>query len=670
MKLRKRRPVRQKRIILTGGGTGGHVFPCLAIYNILKHKNMVADALYLGIRGRAEEQIVPRAGLRLAFIKSSPMAGGSLLARLAGSLTILQGMCQAAVHLLRFRPQLVIGTGGYVSAPVVFAAFLLKPLLRLKIIIEEQNLVPGLLNKAASLVSDVMLVNYRETSFFVWSHRCVYAGYPVRKEYLETGVDRAAIRRRLGIPPEDCLVLVTGGSLGARSINQVIARAADRLSRIPGLFLVHSYGLATGGSYQAGEDTRAILGQQLGTRFDEPGFTARTPEGRVFYRGVPFLHDMADYQKAAGIIISRAGAGSLAEIAALGRASIIIPKRGLPGDHQELNAIAVGQAGGCEVLFERHNAGGADDVVDEDELVNLLDALRRDPDRRLRLENRSRELFWHDSHKTIYQTIHRVMEGLPVHYTETFSEPDMVRFQRQFDYLLIHLEKEIAGGQGQPGLYQRFFNGKIEEYLRSGDYLTVNKGIKLIGALRRHDLYPYLAGHFSGFKGYLRRNALAALLKSDEWHESFAGMIQQGLQDSYFEARTQAIALYRKFFPHLAGKPGLQRQILKLMRRRRESFEVKAEAIQAAVLFLEEREFLKNTRRFLCDRNVRLRQALLRALEWGLTHRKFTSSNGVTTHLKRMLVTTSEFQPEFRIRQDYAKVIQQFEALKVEDPKW
>ena len=150
---------------------------------------------------------------------------------------------------------------------MVAAAFLLRPFLRLKIVLDEQNLAPGLLNKVASLLADVVLVAFRETPYFVWSTRCVHTGYPVRAAYRDSGgdteEDRAAARRRLGVPADARLVVVSGGSLGSRSLNRALAESLAGLADLPDLLVVHGVGLAKGEEYDALADTVAHLAAAL-----------------------------------------------------------------------------------------------------------------------------------------------------------------------------------------------------------------------------------------------------------------------------------------------------------------------------------------------------------------------------------------------------------------------
>ncbi len=650
------------RVVLTGGGTGGHVYPALAIYQLLREAELVDEALYLGVRGRAEETIVPKSGLELRFVPSAPFAGSSILAKLGALLVVLRGALVSAWHLLRFRPRLVVAAGGYVAAPVILAAFLLKPWLRLRIIVDEQNFVPGLLNKFASLFADVILLTFKETAYFLWSHRCVPSGYPVRRPYLEKPPSKTEAKRALGLDPESCLVVVAGGSMGARSINRAIARALPGLAKLEGVQIVHSVGLREDKEYDALEDTVAELRRSVGDAFDTERYELRDGE-RVVYRAYRYLDDLVAYQQAADLVVSRSGAGSLSEILALGKASILVPKRGLPGDHQEMNAIAVAEQGGAEVLFERRQNGGGADQLSETELVELVTALAADPARRSELESGAAALFDHQVEARILRTARRLVEDREVEYLAQIVEPRTVRFQRSFDSLVNFLDRtDPASSVG--ALYHRFYRIKAEESLEGSAFLTVNRGIKLVGALRLREHYPFLREHFPRFRGYLKRNALSALCKAAEPEPWFPELVLAGLRDRYYETRREAIALYRRFPEAMRGQEAIEARILELMRRRHESWEVRTEAIRAAMLFLSQEEFLAAMRRFRAHRNIRAREALLEAIEQGLREERFGDLRQIRLFLKRMLVTTSEFTPHFKVRGRYVRVVEQLERTR------
>ncbi len=648
------------KVLLTGGGTAGHVIPCLAVYNILKKHFQVEDSLYLGLKGKAEEVIVPKHNIRLAFIKSSPFAGKSGLAKFKALASIFLGVLQSAGKIIRFKPDLIVGAGGYVSAPVVVAGFLLKPFLNYKIVLDEQNLVPGLLNKVASLFADTVFVNFRESSYFIWSNKCVYTGYPVRSQYLEQ-YDRDSYKEKLGFSKDKKLVLITGGSLGARTINRLVASSIEDLSRLEDTVIIHSIGLNSSKQYNAFEDTVKLL-EKSGFEIEKGDSEIRLyAEGRLFYIGRKFIDDIFNYQKAADIIVSRAGAGAISEILALAKPSILIPKRGLPGDHQELNAIGIAESGACEVLFEKRQNGK--DFIDRNEFISLLKNLLNNPDRIEEISEKAGSLFYPKSEEIISETVNKLLTGNEddINFITGVFEPQFVKFQRYFDNLVRYLYA-IPPEERKTNLYARFYRIKVEEYLQSDNFMTVNKAIKLIGALKIEDRYPFLWENFSDFKGYLKRNTLIAFKNADRFFPEFEGVIEKGLSDSYFEVRREAISLFIRFYKELSGNERIKSVILKNLDKRFESFEVISESIKASSLILDEDNFIKMNKRFLTHKNVRIREALLDAVRIAIDCSSFSDIEKLTVFLKKMLITTSEFKPVYSVREKYFKTLKILEG--------
>jgi len=652
------------RVALSGGGTGGHVYPCLALYTILRDAGIVGPAVYLGMPGSAEEQILSRlrGTLDIPFqpVTSAPMAGSSRLQQLRALPRLALGTLQAAAALLRFRPQLVIAAGGFAAAPAVFAAFLLKPVLRARIVVEEQNLVPGLLNKAASLLADLVFVNYVETVFFLWGRKCVQAGYPVRTAYLEPSPEAAECKRRLGISPDRRLVLVTGGSMGARNINRALVHALPTLATDRSLLVTHAIGLKDDADYAAFATVRADLETRFGdaVRCEGDEITVRRDDGEVVYRGYRYLNAIVDHQRAADLVITRGGAGTLAEISALGAAALVIPKRGLPGDHQELNAVTIAARGGCEVLFERRDVDTGEDYVDVGELERSIRTLIGDRERREALGRDAAAQFDRSCHQAFSDTVHTLVEGRPVAYLiEPVERPDIVRFSTEFDQVVDALDRKAREPGFRDDPTYRLYDTKVDEYRLASDFSTANKGAKLIGALRRRDLYPFLAERFTGAQPFLRRNILVAFRRAEAFHECFREVVRRGLDDGYWEVRREAVTLFRQFHGDLEGDEGLRRRILELMRRRFERYDTRAEAIRAAPHLLAEEQLLRALRPFLGSRRVRLRQAVLDAIEWGVSHGRLTSTHAVRATLRRTLITTSEYRAEFAIRRKLQNVL-------------
>ncbi|HPQ69146.1 MAG TPA: murein biosynthesis integral membrane protein MurJ [bacterium] len=367
------------RYVLTGGGTGGHVYPNLAIAGELARHDSEAQFLYLGVAGRAEADIVPRHGIPIRFVPARGMPTRKASAAMIVFLAALAwGTLKALAILLRYRPRLVVATGGYASAPALLAA----RLLRRPILVHEQNAYPGLVNRTFGKMAGRVCVSFPE-SLVHFQHNGKLVGYPVRPEIfaLRAGIDaeeKARRKQELGIDPARQVVLITGGSLGARSINRAVADllpliAADETLRRR-VYLVHAVGRFATKEYHAVEDTLARLHKR---GIAEEAITD-------FYRRETYLYEIENWLRVADVVIGRAGAGTLTEIAATGLPAVVIPKSGLPGDHQVKNAEALREAGACLVLREERarDNGEAYDSIAPERLLSALRELLDLPDER------------------------------------------------------------------------------------------------------------------------------------------------------------------------------------------------------------------------------------------------------------------------------------------------
>jgi len=565
------------------------------------------------------------------------------------------GTLRALLHILRFNPNTVVASGGYVSAPVVVAAAILRPFLKLQIVLHEQNLVPGFMNKVASLLADLTFVNFRESAFLMWNTRCVHAGYPVRREFLvdqDLGESqKMELRERLGIPKDDFFVLVFGGSIGARSINRSLAEALPELAKEENLSIVHGIGLNQSPIYHAKNDTQKHLAQHLGDTFDAANMSAANRSGKTFYRAFDYLHDLGEYQKVADLIICRAGAGALTEILALGRPALVIPKRGLPGNHQELNAIELKDKDACDLLFESWSDKEQTDWVDPALLVERIRGLRDNPEHRMNLAAGAKNMFFANTEQAISDAVQDYRTDKPVDYITTIEEPAVVKHQRLFDSLIEYLQ-----GLPEDHILRQYYRGKADEFLQGSHFLTVNKGIKLMTVFPEPELFEFLFKNFKGFKGFLKRNSLTAIRNAPKFQKEFCDLVRLGLADSYFETRREAIATYRRFFHELKDDSALKERILALLNRRLESFEVRVEAIRASVLFLSQSEFEKVNRKFLFSQNMRLRYGLLLAVEDGLALKLFDDIPEIRKFVKQILLTNADFVPNFKIREQFKRV--------------
>ncbi|MBN1624099.1 MAG: undecaprenyldiphospho-muramoylpentapeptide beta-N-acetylglucosaminyltransferase [Clostridia bacterium] len=330
------------KILVAGGGSGGHVNPALAMAGSLREKYPEARFLFVGSKRGLENDLVPKAGYKLATIPVRGFSRGSFLSKLVPYIVLIFGMIKALFIVIGFRPDLAFGTGGFASGPVLFWTSFFK----IPTLIHEANVLPGITNKMLGPKVDVTAVGFAKSADnFQKSRRIEVTGNPLRRELMN--VSREDARKSLGLKNDDKLVVIMGGSQGAAPINQAVA---DMLEN----------------HYKAG-DFRLIFAP--GKRhYDElAGRFANIPEGVQIKS---YIYNADVVYNAADLIINRAGAMTMAEITALGIPSILIPSPYVAENHQEDNARALEEAGGCRVILEKHLTG---DLLYSSILQILLD---------------------------------------------------------------------------------------------------------------------------------------------------------------------------------------------------------------------------------------------------------------------------------------------------------
>jgi len=317
------------RVVIAGGGTGGHLYPGIAVAREIVARVPEARVSFAGTSRGLEARAVPQAGFELDLIRSAGLKGKTMAARARGALMLLPGVTDAWRILSRRRPAVVVGVGGYSSGPVV----LLAAIRRTPTMVLEQNAVPGLTNRWLAPWVRAAAVTYEETLPFFRGKGFV-SGNPVRPEFFAEAEARTStfeLRNAGGGPPAEPRaprVLILGGSQGAHALNVAVVEAAPELvRRRPGLAIVH----------QTGERDFAAVDEA----YRRTGVAARAQ---------PFLDPVAGEMSAADLVICRAGATTLAELAALGTPAILVPFPAAADDHQTKNARALERAGAAEVL--------------------------------------------------------------------------------------------------------------------------------------------------------------------------------------------------------------------------------------------------------------------------------------------------------------------------------
>ncbi len=338
------------RIIIAGGGTGGHLFPGISIADAFKIREGRNEILFVGSRRGIEEALIPTTGYELRTISVSGVRGKPLPRKLISLWTIPLGIAASIRIIGVFRPDLVIGVGGYASGPVVLAAFLL----RIKRAIQEQNVIPGSTNRLLGRLSDAIFISFRESRSHFPKGKTILTGNPVRKNFLQGFED---IRRG-----DQLNLLIFGGSQGAHRINEKMMEALDWLEGI--------------------RDVLSIIHQ---TGRDDLEFVSRNYQRRGFRASVKaFIDDMAACYRDAHLVICRSGATTVSELSVCRRASILIPYPHATHNHQVLNAKALVEAGAARMISNSDLTGKL--------LADTILSLHENRDEILAMEKRAGDL--------------------------------------------------------------------------------------------------------------------------------------------------------------------------------------------------------------------------------------------------------------------------------------
>ncbi|MBR5410229.1 MAG: undecaprenyldiphospho-muramoylpentapeptide beta-N-acetylglucosaminyltransferase [Clostridia bacterium] len=340
------------RVVFAAGGTGGHINPALSVAGLLKSRYPDASILFIGTKDKMESTLVPKAGFDFASIEISGFQRSFTPRNVIYNLGTLKkllfvtGQCKKI--LKEFKPDVVVGFGGYVSGPVVRTAHKMG----IKTAIHEQNAFPGKTNIALSKYADaVMLTSMNAAPRLKAKREPVLTGLPVRAELM--AADREEARQKLGIPAGMPVVLATGGSLGAESINRAMCELMPAFET-ENVYFIHGYGQ---------------LGTFVPDLLKEKGLALVTEKRRVS----EYIYDMAECMAAADLVISRAGASSLAEIQALGKASVLIPSPYVSENHQYHNAMALAEQNAAIVIEQKD--------LKPDTLIGIVRDLLNDPAR-------------------------------------------------------------------------------------------------------------------------------------------------------------------------------------------------------------------------------------------------------------------------------------------------
>ena len=353
------------KVILSGGGSAGHVNPALAISEIISENRPDVEFLYVGTPGGMEHRLAENAGFKFAAIKVAGLQRKLTLKNIArnakAAAYLVTAGHKAKKIIKQFQPDLVIGTGGYVCAPIVREAAKMGR----KTLIHEQNAFPGLTTKILAPYVDKIMLSVGKASERLDEEvrgKCVVTGLPVRKGFAEEKISKEDAKKALGLDGSVC-ILSTGGSLGARAINEAALELMEWCIREGAkVNLIHSFGKNNREEF---ERRLSELGISLA---DHPNFIVKE-----------YIDNMSTCMAAADLIISRCGMGALTEIEAEGKASILIPSPYLAENHQYYNGLVL-QSAGAAVLYEQKDitpgliAKTVSDLIKDPDALNVMSA--------------------------------------------------------------------------------------------------------------------------------------------------------------------------------------------------------------------------------------------------------------------------------------------------------
>ncbi len=302
------------RVIISGGGTGGHIFPAVSIANAIKAIRPDAKILFVGALGRMEMQRVPAAGYE---IKGLPICGfdrKNMLKNIKVLYKIWKSQHMAKTIIKDFKPQVAVGVGGYASGPTLNKAAAMG----IPCLIQEQNSYAGVTNKLLAKKAEKICVAYEGMERFFPANKIILTGNPVRQSLLDTKISREDAIKSFGLNPSKKTILLVGGSLGARTINESVLQHLDLIKGTDAQFIWQT------GKYYSAEIAKRLEGEKI------PNLVV-----------TDFITDMGAAYKAADLIISRAGASSISEFCLIGKPVILVPSPNVAEDHQTKNALAL-----------------------------------------------------------------------------------------------------------------------------------------------------------------------------------------------------------------------------------------------------------------------------------------------------------------------------------------
>ena len=314
------------RIIISGGGTGGHIFPAISIANAIRQLRPNAEILFVGAEGRMEMQRVPDAGYRIIGLPVAGFDRKHLWKNIGVIIKLLRSQWKARRIIKEFRPQVAVGVGGYASGPTLKTAGMMG----IPTLIQEQNSYAGVTNKLLAQKACKICVAYEGMEKFFPAEKIIMTGNPVRQNLLENNISREEAANHFNLNPNKKIVLILGGSLGARTINQTLIAGLETIRNHPDVQFIWQ----TGKIYI--EQVKEVI-----TAFTGEALRHSNVHGIPNLYVTDFIKNMNCAYAAADLVVSRAGAGSISEFCLLHKPVILVPSPNVAEDHQTKNALAL-----------------------------------------------------------------------------------------------------------------------------------------------------------------------------------------------------------------------------------------------------------------------------------------------------------------------------------------
>jgi len=678
---------RPYRYLLTGGGTAGHVYPALALAEQIREWEPEAQFLYVGARGGAEERVVPPAGYVLETLPVRGLPAGRSILRLGGvMLRLARSVVRSFSILSRFKPDVVVGTGGYASSPVLLAALILRfaSLWKGVIALHEQNILPGRFNRWMSRWADFTGVAFPDTASLLQGKKIFWTGYPVRKAIRsipEQGLLREQARKEFDIPDQAKVVLVFGGSTGARTINRAVLGTLPLLVRRKDLYIFHATGHPQG-DYDPESEILETLSHLPGRE-----------ELALRYRWRRYFHDIQKFYAMADLVVCRAGAGSIFEIAALGLPALLVPKAGLPGDHQIKNARFLERGGLARIVYERKDPlspAAAPEAVDTEDFNRLLLTMIEGPAGRP-LERRERRLEIPDGSRRFYEILaHFRQRAFGI---ETSASPPPTGLEGatahralfrlewwSLQKLLLFLESQWTKSVPLTEEDRRYVEYRADRLLCARRWQERNAGVKLAGLVRYERRLPVLlqfitdrtpaprlqrllGGDFVQV-GFIRRNAVQAIRRIRKYDAEVRRALLTALTDPYYEVRSWAARAIESMAEEIGPDPEMESLLRRNLRDR--WFEVVASSLDALGRIAKDPSVLPEVESLLESNNGRVQHAALRCLMHLIERDVVRLSAETRRWMNRIPMRGLDFSPQFPLKstwEAFQKVLSQKSAV-------